>query len=47
MKIVRAEIDHLHLTAEVFNQYRVFYEQKDDIESCREFLGERLSLIHI
>ncbi|MGM0846109.1 MAG: N-acetyltransferase family protein [Bacillota bacterium] len=43
MKVVRAEIQHLDLVAEVFNQYRVFYGQPQDLESCREFLRERMN----
>ncbi|WP_421383857.1 GNAT family N-acetyltransferase [Bacillus salacetis] len=42
MKIVRAEINQLDLVTDVFNQYRVFYDQKSDLESCREYLKERM-----
>ena len=42
MKTMRADINHLNLVAEVFNQYRIFYNQEDDIESCRHYLKERM-----
>jgi ribosomal protein S18 acetylase RimI-like enzyme len=42
MKIVRAEINHLDLVADVFNQYRVFYDQENDIQGCRKFLKKRM-----
>ncbi|MGF2614988.1 GNAT family N-acetyltransferase [Rossellomorea vietnamensis] len=42
MKVIKAEIEHLDLVTEVFNQYRVFYNQQNNIESCREFLRDRM-----
>nr|WP_052302366.1 GNAT family N-acetyltransferase [Bacillus sp. SG-1] len=35
-------MEHVDIVAELFNQYRVFYNQKDDFESCRKFLRERI-----
>ncbi|TYR75753.1 GNAT family N-acetyltransferase [Rossellomorea vietnamensis] len=42
MRVLKADIGHLDLVSEVFNQYRVFYEQQSDIESCRDFLRKRM-----
>jgi ribosomal protein S18 acetylase RimI-like enzyme len=42
MRVLKADIKHLDLVAEVFNQYRVFYKQESDIESCRDFLRKRM-----
>jgi ribosomal protein S18 acetylase RimI-like enzyme len=42
MRVVRARIEHLDLVSDVFNQYRVFYDQEIDVGSCREFLKERM-----
>jgi ribosomal protein S18 acetylase RimI-like enzyme len=42
MKIIRAEIKDLNLVADVFNQYRVFYDQENDIEGCRTYIKERM-----
>jgi GNAT superfamily N-acetyltransferase len=41
--IRKATIGHLHELAEMFNSYRIFYQQKSDIEKARQFLKERLT----
>jgi hypothetical protein len=35
-----ADIDQV---AELFNQYRQFYQQAEDIAACRDFLKQRLT----
>jgi ribosomal protein S18 acetylase RimI-like enzyme len=40
--IFRATIDHLDQLADLYDQYRQFYQQKPDLEACRGFLGERI-----
>ncbi|RIW33239.1 GNAT family N-acetyltransferase [Bacillus salacetis] len=42
MKVVKAGIEYLDLVSDVFNQYRIFYNQENNIESCRAFLKERM-----
>lgn len=42
MTILRANIDHLDQLANLFDQYRQFYEQDPDLEACREFLADRI-----
>ena len=42
MKILRAGIKHVDELAGLFNQYRVFYKKKPNVEACRCFLAERL-----
>ncbi|MGD6966031.1 N-acetyltransferase family protein [Rossellomorea vietnamensis] len=42
MRNMRAGIEHLGILSEVFNQYRIFYGQDNDLVRCREFLRERL-----
>ena len=42
MNIFRATIDHLDQLAGLYDQYRRFYEQKPDLEACRNFLFERI-----
>ena len=42
MNIFRANISHLEPLADLFNQYRQFYEQEPDFGACREFLAERM-----
>jgi len=41
MTIITAHIEHLDLIAPLFDAYRVFYKQRSDIDSAREFLHER------
>ncbi len=42
MKIYQATIEDLQGVSELFNAYRMFYEQTSDIEGVRIFLKERL-----
>jgi ribosomal protein S18 acetylase RimI-like enzyme len=41
--IQKATLIELDSLAELFNLYRVFYEQKSDLEGARAFLKERLT----
>ena len=43
IQIDRATLDDLDELAELFNLYRVFYGQSDDLEGARRFLRERLA----
>ncbi|WP_223700030.1 GNAT family N-acetyltransferase [Sutcliffiella deserti] len=43
MTIQRATIENVKELAELFNQYRVFYDQESDIEAAQAFLHERIS----
>ncbi|MDP4084851.1 MAG: GNAT family N-acetyltransferase [Bacillota bacterium] len=42
MEIIQASIENLDSVTELFNLYRVFYNQEQDIEGASEFLKERL-----
>jgi ribosomal protein S18 acetylase RimI-like enzyme len=42
MNILKASINDLDSLTELFDLYRVFYKQKSDYESSRNFLNERL-----
>ena len=42
MNIFRANEHHLGELAELFDQYRQFYEQAPDLEGCRQFMAERI-----
>jgi ribosomal protein S18 acetylase RimI-like enzyme len=45
MNFIReAVIEDIHLLAEIFDQYRIFYEKKSDIDSAKIFLGDRIKL---
>ena len=44
MKIITATLGHLEQLAPLFNAYRVFYEQKSDLEAATAFLLERFLL---
>ena len=41
-KIIRAEIEHIDGLAELFNSYRVFYEQDSNVELARNFIKSRM-----
>ena len=41
-KIVQAEIEHLMEVSRLFNLYRIFYKQKDDLDSAKQFIKQRL-----
>ena len=36
-KIIRAEIEHIDELAELFNSYRVFYEQDSNVDLAKKF----------
>ena len=42
MKIIRATVDHADDVAELFDQYRQFYEQPADPGLARQFINDRL-----
>lgn len=42
MKIIRANSSHVDELAPMFDAYRVFYDQRSDIEGARRFLRARL-----
>ncbi|WP_106532293.1 GNAT family N-acetyltransferase [Planomicrobium soli] len=42
MKVIRATMEDLDGVAELFNLYRVFYEQESDLEAARGYIKERL-----
>lgn len=41
-KIKKAGLEDLDTAAALFNNYRVFYRQADDLETCKKFIHERL-----
>lgn len=41
--IKKAGLKELATTAELFNQYRVFYRQQPDYEKCKTFIYDRLN----
>ena len=43
MNILRATINDLDSLTELFDLYRMFYQQKSDLEGAREFIKDRLS----
>lgn len=43
MTIVKAELHNLEAVTELFDLYRIFYEQESDIARAREFIKERLT----
>jgi len=43
IKITLANEEHLDELARLFNLYRIFYEQKDDIDRARDFIKNRLT----
>jgi GNAT superfamily N-acetyltransferase len=42
MKIIQADISHLHLIAPLFDAYRQFYKQATDLSLAEAFLKERI-----
>jgi len=42
MNIFRGNIEHLDDLADLFDQYRQFYEQPPNFEACRAFMAERI-----
>ncbi|MEH7179798.1 GNAT family N-acetyltransferase [Neobacillus vireti] len=43
MSIQRATINDLNSLAELFNSYRIFYQQESNLEGAKNFLKERLT----
>ena len=43
MEIIEASIKDIEQVAVLFNEYRMFYKQKSDIESAKIFLEERIT----
>ena len=43
MKIIRANLNHLDVVANLFDQYRQFYEQEADFTGCRTYIRQRMS----
>ena len=43
LRIVQAGLQHLDALVPLFDAYRVFYEQKSDVEKAEAFLRERLT----
>lgn len=41
-KIKKASLEDLNETAELFNQYRIFYRQESNLEKGKSFIKERL-----
>ena len=41
-KIIRAEIEHIDELAELFNSYRVFYEQDSNVDLALNFIKSRM-----
>jgi len=41
-KIVQAEIEHLREASRLFNLYRIFYKEKDNLDSAKQFIKQRL-----
>jgi len=41
-KIVQAEIEHLREVSRLFNLYRIFYKEKDDLDNAKQFIKQRL-----
>lgn len=40
--IKKASLEELDAVAELFNLYRIFYRQADDLEKCKTFIKQRL-----
>ena len=43
-KIIEANIKHLDEVARLFNLYRIFYEQPDDLERAHQFIKGRMEM---
>jgi GNAT superfamily N-acetyltransferase len=43
MTVIKATISHLEILVPLFDSYRVFYRQKSDYDSVREFLNKRFN----
>jgi ribosomal protein S18 acetylase RimI-like enzyme len=43
-KIIKAHIKHLDEVARLFNLYRIFYKQPDDLERAHQFIKNRMEM---
>ena len=43
-KIIEANIKHLDEVARLFNLYRIFYKQPDDLERAHQFIKSRMEM---
>lgn len=43
VEVKRASINDIEQLASMFNEYRQFYRQPDDLAGCKEFLSARIS----
>ena len=43
MKTYRATLEQLEPIADLFDQYRQFYEQEPNLDGCREYIRQRLT----
>ena len=41
LQIIRAELGNIDIASVIFNDYRIFYNQKSNIKSCYDFLLDR------
>ncbi len=41
-RIVQAEIEHLNEISRLFNLYRIFYKEEDNLQGAYQFIKERL-----
>ena len=44
-KIVKAEEKDLEELGRLFNLYRIFYEEEDDLEKASRYISERFNII--
>lgn len=42
MKTHQATLEHLDSVADLFNQYRIFYEQAPNLDGCRDYIRQRM-----
>lgn len=42
MEIRQANINHLEAVAQLFNQYRIFYDMPSALEACKDFIEKRI-----
>jgi ribosomal protein S18 acetylase RimI-like enzyme len=43
MKVIQATLKEIDIVSKLFDEYRVFYESKSDIEGAKKFLSERMA----
>jgi GNAT superfamily N-acetyltransferase len=43
VEVIRADVEHIGIAAELFDAYRQFYGQSSDLEGARQFLSERMT----